>query len=186
MRSVFFNIFQSLIVLLYVFDNETNTMVRISVCVGILIELWKVPKILNFEVGRLIRLSTIDKLSSSSFRSACPTKHGLASFPNTNISISSLTPKRPRPTTIEYVHLPTIPDSPVRFLPRLQMAFKYLSWILFPLVLGYACYLLMYHEQKSWYSFCLSTVYGFLLTFGASFGKANRPRASASLLQVLS
>jgi hypothetical protein len=46
------------------------------------------------------------------------------------------------------------------------MAFKYLSWMLFPLVLGYACYLLMYHEQKSWYSFCLSTVYGFLLTFG--------------------
>jgi len=46
------------------------------------------------------------------------------------------------------------------------MAFKYLSWTLFPLVIGYACYLLMYHEQKSWYSFCLSTVYGFLLTFG--------------------
>ena len=49
------------------------------------------------------------------------------------------------------------------------MAFKYLSWMLFPLVLGYACYLLMYHEQKSWYSFCLSTVYGFLLTFGKDF-----------------
>ncbi|CAF5160406.1 unnamed protein product, partial [Rotaria sp. Silwood1] len=47
-----------------------------------------------------------------------------------------------------------------------RMAFKYLSWILFPLVVGYACYLLMYHEQKSWYSFCLSTIYGFLLTFG--------------------
>jgi hypothetical protein len=46
------------------------------------------------------------------------------------------------------------------------MAFKYLSWLLFPLVIGYACYLLMYHEQKSWYSFCLSTIYGFLLTFG--------------------
>jgi hypothetical protein len=37
---------------------------------------------------------------------------------------------------------------------------------LFPLVLGYACYLLTYHEQKSWYSFCLSTIYGCLLTFG--------------------
>jgi hypothetical protein len=49
-RSVFFNIFQSFIVLLYIFDNEANTMVRISVCVGILIELWKVPKVLTFEV----------------------------------------------------------------------------------------------------------------------------------------
>jgi hypothetical protein len=46
------------------------------------------------------------------------------------------------------------------------MAFKYLSWILFPLVIGYASYLLMYHEQKSWYSFCLGTIYGFLLLFG--------------------
>ncbi|CAF1566869.1 unnamed protein product, partial [Didymodactylos carnosus] len=36
-RSIFFNIFQSAIVLLYVFDNDTNTMVRISVFVGILI-----------------------------------------------------------------------------------------------------------------------------------------------------
>ncbi|CAF4854999.1 unnamed protein product, partial [Rotaria magnacalcarata] len=42
-RSVFLGIFQSFIVLLYVFDNETNTMVRISVFVGIIIELWKVP-----------------------------------------------------------------------------------------------------------------------------------------------
>jgi hypothetical protein len=49
-RSVFFNIFQSFIVLLYIFDNEANTMVRISVCVGMLIELWKVPKVLNFQV----------------------------------------------------------------------------------------------------------------------------------------
>ncbi len=27
----------------------------------------------------------------------------------------------------------------------------------------------MYHEQKSWYSFCLSTIYGCLLTFGTKF-----------------
>lgn len=50
-RSVLFNIFQSFVVLLYVFDNEANTMVRVSVSVGILIELWKVPKILNFQVN---------------------------------------------------------------------------------------------------------------------------------------
>jgi len=52
-RSVFFNIFQSFIVLLYVLDNETNTMVRISVFVGILIELWKIPKVLNFQVNSI-------------------------------------------------------------------------------------------------------------------------------------
>ena len=28
MRSVFFNVFQNLIVVLYVFDNDTNTVIR--------------------------------------------------------------------------------------------------------------------------------------------------------------
>ncbi|CAF2523828.1 unnamed protein product [Rotaria sp. Silwood2] len=126
-RSVFFNIFQSFIVLLYVFDNDTNTMVRISVCVGILIELWKIPKVLNFE-----------RLPNQTWFGFIP--------------------------KYKYVYKQSYTDTSTSDYDR--MAFKYLSWLLFPLVVGYACYLLMYHEQKSWYSFCLSTVYGFLLTFG--------------------
>ncbi|CAF4198146.1 unnamed protein product [Rotaria socialis] len=126
-RSVFFNIFQSFIVLLYVFDNEANTMVRISVSVGIIIELWKVPKVLNFE--------------------RAPNETWLGFIPK-----------------YKYVYKQSYTDTSTSDHDR--MAFKYLSWMLFPLVIGYACYLLMYHEQKSWYSFCLSTIYGFLLTFG--------------------
>ncbi len=34
MRSVFFNVFQSVIVLLYIIDNETNYVVIISVFIG--------------------------------------------------------------------------------------------------------------------------------------------------------
>ncbi|CAF3245984.1 unnamed protein product [Rotaria socialis] len=126
-RSVFLGIFQSFIVLLYVFDNETNTMVRISVFVGIIIELWKVPKIVNFQ-----------------------------NLPNEKWF--GLIPK------YKYVFKQSYKDTSTSEYDR--MAFKYLSWLLYPLVAGYACYLLMYHEQKSWYSFCLSTVYGVLLTFG--------------------
>ena len=44
-RSVFFNVFQNLIVLLYVFDNDTNTVIRISCFVGLAIECWKVTKV---------------------------------------------------------------------------------------------------------------------------------------------
>ena len=33
-RSVFFNVFQSFVVLLYILDNETNTVVIISIFVG--------------------------------------------------------------------------------------------------------------------------------------------------------
>lgn len=44
-RSVFFNVFHSLIVLLYVLDNDTNTIVRISCFVGLAIEIWKINKV---------------------------------------------------------------------------------------------------------------------------------------------
>jgi len=44
-RSVFFNVFQSVIVLLYVLDNETNTIIKISCAVGLAIEVWKINKV---------------------------------------------------------------------------------------------------------------------------------------------
>jgi len=50
----------------------------------------------------------------------------------------------------------------------LQLAFKYLGWVLFPLLVGYAIYSVIYLEHKGWYSFLLSMSYGFLLTFGES------------------
>ncbi len=49
-RSVFFNVFQSLIVVLYVLDHETNFVVKISVCIGLAIEIWKIFKVINVEV----------------------------------------------------------------------------------------------------------------------------------------
>merc|ERR1719427_2035331 len=47
-----------------------------------------------------------------------------------------------------------------------RMAFRYLSWLLFPLLGGYAVYSLLYVEHKGWYSFVLGIAYGFLLMFG--------------------
>lgn len=51
-RSVFFNVFQSVIVLLYVLDNETNTIIKISCFVGLTIEVWKINKVLDISVDR--------------------------------------------------------------------------------------------------------------------------------------
>ena len=55
-RSVFFNVFQSVIVLLYVLDNDTNTIVRISIGIGLLIELWKIKKVIDIKVNREQRM----------------------------------------------------------------------------------------------------------------------------------
>ena len=54
-RSVFFNVFQSVIVLLYVWDNEANTIVIISCFVGLIIEIWKIHKVVDVTVSLLSR-----------------------------------------------------------------------------------------------------------------------------------
>ena len=52
MRSVSFNVFQSLIVLLYILDNETSFVIIISCFVGLLIELWKITKVYKISIDR--------------------------------------------------------------------------------------------------------------------------------------
>ncbi|KAH9488729.1 Cleft lip and palate transmembrane protein 1 like protein [Bulinus truncatus] len=126
-RSVFFNVIQSLIVLLYIMDNETNTVVKISVFVGLCIEIWKINKVVNAQLdkenkifGIIPRLKLIEK---STYTESHTKEYDL-------------------------------------------MAFRYLSWLLYPLLGGYAVYSLVYQEHKGWYSWVLNMLYGFLLTFG--------------------
>ncbi|KAI7904476.1 cleft lip and palate transmembrane protein 1-domain-containing protein [Cokeromyces recurvatus] len=46
------------------------------------------------------------------------------------------------------------------------IAFKYLKWISYPLLAGYAIYSLYYEEHKSWYSYVLKTLVEFVYMFG--------------------
>ena len=45
-------------------------------------------------------------------------------------------------------------------------AMRYLSYALYPLVLGYAVYALMYQTHKSWYSWVLNSLVGAVYAFG--------------------
>lgn len=49
-RSIIFGVFQSLVVLLYILDNETNFVVQVSVFIGLLIDLWKITKVMDVRV----------------------------------------------------------------------------------------------------------------------------------------
>ncbi|XP_046388028.1 cleft lip and palate transmembrane protein 1 homolog [Ischnura elegans] len=126
-RSVFFNVFQSLVVLLYVLDNPANTIVKISCFVGLGIEVWKINKVMDIKINREDRI--------------------LGFLPRIYFTDKGSYVKS---STREYD----------------MIAFKYLSWALFPLLGGYAVYSLLYLEHKGWYSWVLSMLYGFLLTFG--------------------
>lgn len=46
------------------------------------------------------------------------------------------------------------------------IAFKYLKWLSYPLLTGYAVYSLYYDEHKSWYSYVLKTLVEFVYMFG--------------------
>merc|ERR1712051_290010 len=126
-RSVFFNVFQSCVVLLYVLDNETNTLIKVSCFVGLGIEIWKIHKVVDFSIdsenpilGVIPRLTFKDKSDYE--------------------------------------------DSGTKTFDR--MAFRYLGMAFFPLAICYCIYSAIYNEHKGWYSFVLSSTYGFLLTFG--------------------
>lgn len=47
-----------------------------------------------------------------------------------------------------------------------ELAFKYLGYLLFPLVIGYSIYSLYYETHKSWYSWILASLTGCVYTFG--------------------
>lgn len=112
---------------MYVLDNETNTVVRISCGIGLCIEIWKINKAVDISLNRESKiLGLFPKLS----------------FRDKGSYVES--------STKEYDRL----------------AFRYLSWALYPLLGGYAIYSLMYLEHKGWYSWVLNMLYGFLLTFG--------------------
>ncbi|XP_063287777.1 putative lipid scramblase CLPTM1 isoform X1 [Pelobates fuscus] len=126
-RSVIFGVFQSLVVLLYILDNETNFVVQVSVGIGLLIDFWKITKVMDVKLDRENKVAGI--------------------FPRLTMKDKST-----------YVASSTkIYD---------DMAFRYLSWLLYPLLGCYSVYSLLYMEHKGWYSFVLSMLYGFLLTFG--------------------
>ncbi|XP_056906440.1 putative lipid scramblase CLPTM1 isoform X3 [Takifugu flavidus] len=126
-RSIIFGVFQSLVVLLYILDNETNFVVQVSVFIGLLIDLWKITKVMDVKLDR-------------------------------ENKIAGIIPRLVFKDKSTYVQSSTkVYD---------DMAFKYLSWLLYPLLGCYAVYSLLYVEHKGWYSWVLSMLYGFLLTFG--------------------
>ncbi len=47
-----------------------------------------------------------------------------------------------------------------------RAAMRYLSYALYPLVIGYSIYSLTYEQHKSWYSWILSSLVGTVYTFG--------------------
>lgn len=136
-RAVMTSIGTSVIVFLYVLDNDANWMVIFNLGIGMLIDFWKIKKVLNI-------YPTGSKPENSSEAKEIEDQDG------------------PKPWKIE-VGKYTIEEyaayreSPTKEYDR--MAFRYLGYIIAPLFVCYAIYSVIYNEFRSWYSFVLSLLY---------------------------
>jgi hypothetical protein len=122
-RTIFVNCFMQLVILLYLFDNDTSWIILISASIGLLIEGWKITKAVEVTV-------------------AWP-QGGLPS-----ISFKDRATYTARTKELDMV------------------AMKYLSYLLYVLVVGDAIYSLIYETHKSWYSWILNSLTGCIYTFG--------------------
>jgi hypothetical protein len=122
-RTVLMNVVIQVVILLYLFDNDTSWMILMSNVVGVAIEVWKLRKamVVNLEWRGII---PIIKLSDKEAYAKTKTR--------------------------EYD----------------DIAMAHLSFALYPLVLGYAIYSLLYAKHKGFYSWILSTLVGAVYTFG--------------------
>ncbi|KAG2428128.1 hypothetical protein HXX76_011808 [Chlamydomonas incerta] len=121
-RTVLINAFCQVVILLYLFDNDTSFVVLLSSVLGTGIELWKVTKAfdVSFNRERFPYISLKDRATYSNKQ------------------------------TKQY-------DAD---------AMRYLSYALYPLVIGYSIYALLYKSHKSWYSWILSSLVGAVYMFG--------------------
>ncbi|CAH1757098.1 6588_t:CDS:10 [Entrophospora sp. SA101] len=70
------------------------------------------------------------------------------------------------PYSIKFVDKHKLSETEAKTKEYDQIAFRYLSWLAYPLLFGYAIYSLLYDSHKSWYSFILKTLVGFVYAFG--------------------
>jgi hypothetical protein len=119
-RSIMLNCFFQLVILLYLFDNDTSWLILISSTVGLVIEVWKIKKACIVTFTR--------------------------SFPFVSISDRA-----------EYTSTTKEHD---------DKAMMYLFYVSVPLLIGYSIYSVVYETHKSWYSFIIGTLVGFIYMFG--------------------
>ena len=120
-RSLGVNCFFQTIIFLYLFDNDTSTLILLSTGVGLLIEYWKLHKAFNCVITwKPFRINW--KLSESYTSNETQTHD--------------------------------------------QVATTHLLYALMPLIVGYSAYSLLHNPHKSFYSWALGSLVGFVYAFG--------------------
>jgi hypothetical protein len=131
LRTIITNVFVQLVILLYLVDNnqDTSWMILFGQGTGMLIECWKITKVVN------INLTSAPAGSLLPYKITITDKHELS---------------EDEKKTQEYD----------------KLAFRYVSYVAIPLLVGYTIYSLIYESHRGWYSFTISTLTSFVYAFG--------------------
>ena len=171
-RSVGIGIVQSTIVFLYILDNEANFMVLVNVFIGMLIDFWKISKVLQIYKTANGPKTVENKKEDEKPAEAEDTQN--SEYTEEQRKTLGLDAPENQPKKLEPWKMEIGPytiqeyaaycESPTKIYD--QMAFNYLGKACIPLFIGYGIYSFMYNEHKGYYSFVLGMCYGFLLVFG--------------------
>jgi hypothetical protein len=142
-KTIVFNAGCQVVVLLYLLDNDTSWMVLLSTALSVLVEAWKITKVLDVEF--------------------VPVWKGFVLLTDKRRRVRSLgtgdEQKKERDDDV-------VSDLSRQTAEHDETAMRYLTYLLIPLVLAYAGYSVTYLEHRGWYSFVVTTLVGAVYAFG--------------------
>ena len=136
LRAVVLNCFFQTVIFLYLCDNDTSYMVLGTNGIGVLIEYWKISKVVTLDRSRAALARAAGAGPLGALRALAGSVRAVDSYSKSK--------------TREYDAIAT----------------SHLLYVVAPLVLGYSGYSLVRGRHKGWYSWILSSLVGFIYAFG--------------------
>jgi len=182
-RAIVSDLFSQIIVFLFLVDSNTSLLVTIPSFISIFIQMWKVKKATGFKLKRngiyisyeFSRWKTKpleiknqeneqkddkekDDKDNEVKKTAKRRGRKPSKSPPPPLRIKETTPNTTGEITPELLEKVTLDAD--------ETATKYIGSFLIPIVIGFIVRSLIYDKHKSWYSFSISSLCGFVYTFG--------------------
>ena len=179
-RAIVSDLFSQIIVFLFLVDSNTSLLVTIPSFISIFIQMWKVKKATGFVLKRngiyisyeLSRWKTKPIKSQENEQKDEKEKDDNDNEVKTTTKSRGRKPsKSPPPLRIKDTTPNTTDEITAEVLEKVTLdadetATKYIGSFLIPIVIGFIVKSLIYDKHKSWYSFSISSLCGFVYTFG--------------------